>query len=528
MTTALRSLVTATTLGVGFLLSGQSHADGPYGDDGYYEEQQPPQYPGDPNAQYGQAPNGQIYQPPPEGTCFDDNNQAYDCSNDTEFASYGQLDDGYDSNAYLDFRDTLSPYGNWISTEQYGQVWVPAATVVGTDFTPYYTGGRWAMTDYGWTWVSDYNWGWGPFHYGRWITVGSHGWCWVPGRIWGPAWVHWRLGGGYVGWAPLPPRGVRIAQPWGGGVGVRFHHWNFVPMAQLTSPRLVRVAPTVAGGLYARTTIASDLRAIGSTRIVYGPPLHHFAGASIRISPAPLHNVQIAMPRASIVARPGLALTARPYYAPAYRQGFGVGRPMPGAVRPGAPSGGYQPAPGYPRPGGFTQPAPGYPRPGGFTQPAPSYPRPGGFTQPAPSYPRPGGFTQPAPGYPRPGYPQPSTINPVPNYPRPGYPQPAPAYQNPGYPRLGNPHPSTINPAPAFPRPTYQPPASPAPAYQPPAYPQPNHPAPPFQRPASHPPTYHAPAPTYHAPAPTYHAPPPAPHAPVHSPGGPSGGGRHH
>jgi hypothetical protein len=23
------------------------------------------------------------------------------------------------------------------------------------------------------------------------------------GRIWGPAWVAWRLGGGFVGWAPL-------------------------------------------------------------------------------------------------------------------------------------------------------------------------------------------------------------------------------------------------------------------------------------------------------------------------------------
>jgi hypothetical protein len=28
----------------------------------------------------------------------------------------------------------------------------------------------------------------------------------VPGREWGPAWVSWRTGGDYVGWAPLPPR----------------------------------------------------------------------------------------------------------------------------------------------------------------------------------------------------------------------------------------------------------------------------------------------------------------------------------
>ncbi|HEX4138962.1 MAG TPA: DUF6600 domain-containing protein, partial [Candidatus Methylacidiphilales bacterium] len=28
---------------------------------------------------------------------------------------------------------------------------------------------------------------------------------WVPGYTWAPAWVSWRYGDGYVGWAPLPP-----------------------------------------------------------------------------------------------------------------------------------------------------------------------------------------------------------------------------------------------------------------------------------------------------------------------------------
>jgi hypothetical protein len=31
------------------------------------------------------------------------------------------------------------------------------------------------------------------------------GWVWVPGDEWAPAWVSWRKGGDYVGWAPLPP-----------------------------------------------------------------------------------------------------------------------------------------------------------------------------------------------------------------------------------------------------------------------------------------------------------------------------------
>src|SRR5262249_44023310 len=32
-----------------------------------------------------------------------------------------------------------------------------------------------------------------------------YGWIWVPRTEWAPAWVAWRSGAGYVGWAPLPP-----------------------------------------------------------------------------------------------------------------------------------------------------------------------------------------------------------------------------------------------------------------------------------------------------------------------------------
>ncbi len=65
--------------------------------------------------------------------------------------------------------------------------------------------GYWALTDYGNTWVSDYPWGWAAFHYGRWHFDKYYGWEWIPGHVWGPAWVSWRHGGGYYGWAsPYP------------------------------------------------------------------------------------------------------------------------------------------------------------------------------------------------------------------------------------------------------------------------------------------------------------------------------------
>src|SRR5690554_3194351 len=101
------------------------------------------------------------------------------------------------------FYEELSPYGVWIEDPQYGRVWRP--DVDQDEFRPYYTNGHWEMTKYGNTWVSDYDWGWAPFHYGRWHHSSRRGWVWVPDVHWGPAWVSWRSGGGYYGWAPLGP-----------------------------------------------------------------------------------------------------------------------------------------------------------------------------------------------------------------------------------------------------------------------------------------------------------------------------------
>jgi hypothetical protein len=101
------------------------------------------------------------------------------------------------------FYDELSPYGTWIQDPQYGYVWRP--DVEQGDFRPYYTNGRWVMTEYGNTWVSNYDWGWAPFHYGRWVYNRYNEWVWIPDTTWGPAWVSWRSGDGYYGWAPMGP-----------------------------------------------------------------------------------------------------------------------------------------------------------------------------------------------------------------------------------------------------------------------------------------------------------------------------------
>jgi hypothetical protein len=130
--------------------------------------------------------------------------------------------DGYadtDPSALTDFQEPLQGYGSWVTDDTYGTVWVPDATVVGSDFAPYQTGGYWSLTDDSeWLWVSTYDWGYIPFHYGRWIWISGRGWSWIPGRTYAPSWVVWRTSDyGYIGWAPMPP-----AWYWYGGSAVYF------------------------------------------------------------------------------------------------------------------------------------------------------------------------------------------------------------------------------------------------------------------------------------------------------------------
>ena len=114
-------------------------------------------------------------------------------------AAQASFDVSFDS-----FHDQLARYGDWVYSDRWGTVWVPAD--VGRDFHPYDTNGRWERTrDYGWTWSSDYAWGDIAFHYGRWVNDIDDGWIWLPGYVWSPGWVVWRGDDSYMGWMPMPP-----------------------------------------------------------------------------------------------------------------------------------------------------------------------------------------------------------------------------------------------------------------------------------------------------------------------------------
>ncbi len=105
-----------------------------------------------------------------------------------------------------EFVAALAPYGEWRPHPRWGEVWVPFNRP--REWRPY-TYGRWVYTDdWGWYWISDdeeAHWGWVAYHYGRWVHDPRSGWFWVPGDEWAPAWVDWRRGDDYLGWAPMPP-----------------------------------------------------------------------------------------------------------------------------------------------------------------------------------------------------------------------------------------------------------------------------------------------------------------------------------
>ena len=136
--------------------------------------------------------------------------------------------------------------GNWIEAADYGYGWQPDLAVNDPNWRPY-ADGYWAYTDDGWTWISYEDFGWATYHYGRWARLADYGWVWFPGSDldWGPAWVSWRTGGDYVGWAPLPPRGPGVVyegQPIGAQADIEFdigpEYYNFIDIRFIGEPVL--------------------------------------------------------------------------------------------------------------------------------------------------------------------------------------------------------------------------------------------------------------------------------------------------
>jgi hypothetical protein len=224
-------------------------------------------------------------------------------------------DPGPDASSVDYFYQPLSSYGRWTYRDGYGEVWLPT---IQTGWRPYTTG-HWVYTDEGWAWVADEPWGWATFHYGRWYWDDQIGWAWVPGTVWAPAWVAWRSGNGYVGWAPLPPQvgftfgvGVQL----GGvdlGVAIAPAHYCFVAENAILAPSIVTVVapPTQNVTIINRTTNITNITVVNNRIVNNGVSVQHIEQVTGHAVP----RMQIAA-SASASARGRVSGTQVAFYQP--------------------------------------------------------------------------------------------------------------------------------------------------------------------------------------------------------------------
>lgn len=171
----------------------------------------------------------------------------------------------YGSVSFDVFYNELSPYGYWDNDPNYGDIWFPN---VDANFRPYSSNGYWTMTQYGNTWVSNYPWGWAPFHYGRWVQTRYNGWGWIPGYEWGPAWVDWRSGNGYYGWAPMAPRSrlsVNVS------IGLPIDIWVFAPSRHIYDRNIYSHSHYGRPNIYNNTTIINNTYIVNNNHYHGGP-----------------------------------------------------------------------------------------------------------------------------------------------------------------------------------------------------------------------------------------------------------------
>src|SRR5215831_10233959 len=203
--------------------------------------------------------------------------------------------------AESDFYEPLTPYGRWEVVGAYGRCWVPAR--VDPEWRPY-CNGHWERTEDGWYWASDEPWGWATYHYGRWDFISRIGWYWVPETQWAPAWVSWRRGGGYVGWAPLHPSsrfnraGVLVEAP-----SVPTRDCVFVEEKRFLEPVQPRTVLVNNTTIVNKTVNITNVKVVNNIVINEGPRTQVIEQASGRkVQAIPVHELR-RKGEAAVVAR---------------------------------------------------------------------------------------------------------------------------------------------------------------------------------------------------------------------------------
>jgi hypothetical protein len=203
--------------------------------------------------------------------------------------------------------EDLDQYGDWRDDSNYGHVWFPNQVAGG--WAPYHEGHWDWISPWGWTWVDDSPWGYAPFHYGRWVTVGGR-WGWVSGpvavrAVYAPALVVFIGGGpggfgGNVGWFPLGPREVyvpsyHVSQAYVNRVNISNTTVNVTQVTNVYNTTIINNTTTITNITYANRGVQ------GAVMVV---PQHAFTSAQ------PVAKVAVSVSAQQIAAAPMSARVA--------------------------------------------------------------------------------------------------------------------------------------------------------------------------------------------------------------------------
>lgn len=207
--------------------------------------------------------------------------------------------------------EDLDDNGDWRDDSNYGHVWYPRGVEAG--WAPYHTGHWDWISPWGYTWVDDSNWGYAPFHYGRWVSVGGR-WGWIAGppevhAVYAPALVVF-LGGGpggfgdNVGWFPLGPREVyvppyQVSRGYMNQVNISNTNVSTTVVTNVYQTTIINKSTTITNVNYANRGVQ------GAVTVV---PQRAFAGAQPVARSAVAVNAQ-ELSRAPIAARVAVAPT---------------------------------------------------------------------------------------------------------------------------------------------------------------------------------------------------------------------------
>jgi hypothetical protein len=245
--------------------------------------------------------------------------------------------------------DDLDDNGDWRDDPSYGHVWFPNRVDAG--WAPYHEGHWDWISPWGWTWVDDNSWGYAPFHYGRWVSVGGR-WGWIAGPIdlrpvYAPALVVFIGGGpggfgGNVGWFPLGPREVyvpsyHVSEAYVNRVNISNTTVNVTQVTTVYNTTIVHNTTTITNITYANRNVQGAVMVVPQHAFTSAQPVAkaRVQVSAQQISSAPLSGrVAVAPTRESVLGSKGATAghVAAPAAAVANRQVVAKRTPPPPPV----------------------------------------------------------------------------------------------------------------------------------------------------------------------------------------------------